>query len=100
MQAMTLQLIPRPSPLSTVADSVSMDTEDAPHSHPDFPVDITGRTYAKSRFSMAEYWSKRTVNQYNFPYDTNIHYFHTQLKFDVFWEILMDTDFHKHQVID
>jgi hypothetical protein len=26
--------------------------------------------------------------------------FHTQLQFDVFWGTLMDTNFHKHQVID
>jgi hypothetical protein len=25
---------------------------------------------------------------------------HTQLQFDVFWGTLMDTNFHKHQVID
>jgi hypothetical protein len=27
-------------------------------------------------------------------------FFHTQLQFDVFWGTLMDTNFHKHQVID
>jgi regulator of replication initiation timing len=77
-----------------------MDTEDAPHAHPDFPIDNTEWTYHKRRFSMAEYCSRRTVNQYSLPSDTNIHYFHTQLQFDVFWGTLMGTNFHKHQVID
>jgi hypothetical protein len=44
--------------------------------------------------------SRRTVNQYDLPSDTNIRFFYTQLQFDVFWGILMDTNFHKHQVID
>jgi hypothetical protein len=49
---------------------------------------------------MAEYCSRRTVNQYALPSDTNIQFFHTQLQFDVFWGTLMDTNFHNHQVID
>jgi hypothetical protein len=80
--------------------SIYMDTEDAPHTHPDFPIDITRWTYARRRFSMAEYCSNRTVNQYTLPCDTNIQYFHTELQFDVFWGTLMDTNFHKYQVID
>jgi hypothetical protein len=39
-------------------------------------------------------------NQYTLPSDTNVQFFHTQLQFDVFWGTLMDTNFHKHQVID
>jgi hypothetical protein len=77
-----------------------MDTEDVPHTHPGYPIDITGWTYPKRRFSMAEYCSRRTVNQYTLPSDTNVQFFHTQLQFDVFWGTLMDTNFHKHQVID
>jgi hypothetical protein len=80
--------------------SISMDTEDALHAHPDYPIDVTGWTYPKRRFSMAEYCSRRTFNQYDLPSDTNIQFFHTQLQFDVFWGTLMDTNFHKHQVID
>jgi hypothetical protein len=38
--------------------------------------------------------------QYALPSDNNIQFFHTQLQFDVFWGTLMDTNFHKHQVID
>ena len=30
---------------SSAEGSVSLDTEDAPHSHPDYPIDITGWTY-------------------------------------------------------
>jgi hypothetical protein len=85
---------------SSAGGSVSMDTEDVPHTHPDYPIDITGWTYPKRRFSMAEYCSRRTVNQYALPSDTNIQFFHIQLQFDVFWGTLMDTNFHKHQVID
>jgi hypothetical protein len=85
---------------SSAGGSVSMDTEDVPHAHPDYPIDITGWTCPKRRFSMAEYCSRRTVNQYDLPSDTNIQYFRTQLQFDVFWGTLMDTNFHKHQVID
>jgi hypothetical protein len=77
-----------------------MDIDDVPHSHPDYPIDITGWTYPKRRFSMAEYCSRRTVNQYALPSYTNIQFFHTQLQFDVIWGTLMDTKFHKHQVID
>ena len=77
-----------------------MDAEDFPHVHPDYPIDIQGWTYPKRRFSMAEYCSRRTVNQYALPSDTNIQFFHTQLQFDVFWGTLVDTNFHKHQVID
>jgi hypothetical protein len=77
-----------------------LDTEDAPHSHPDYPIDITGWTYPKMCFSMAEYSSRRTIDQFSLPSDTNIQYFHTQLQFDVFWGTLMDIKFHKHQVID
>jgi hypothetical protein len=85
---------------SSAGGSISMDTEDVPHTHPDYPIDITGWTYSKRRFSMAEYCSRRTINQYDLPSDTNIQFFHTQLQFDVFWGTLMDTNFHKHQVID
>jgi hypothetical protein len=85
---------------SSAGGSISMDTEDVPHAHLDYPIDITGWTYPKRRFSMAEYCSRRTVNQYDLPSDTNIQFFHTQLQFDVFWGTLMDTNFHKHQVID
>jgi hypothetical protein len=70
---------------SSARGSVSMDTEDVPHTHPDYPIDITGWTYPKRRFSMAEYCSRRTVNQYALPSDTNVQFFHTQLQFDVFW---------------
>jgi hypothetical protein len=77
-----------------------LDTKDAPHSHPDYPIDITGWTYPKMCFSMAEYSSRRTIDQFSLPSDTNIQYFHTQLQFDVFWGTLMDIKFHKHQVID
>jgi hypothetical protein len=48
---------------SSAGGSVSMDTEDVPHAHPDYPIDITGWTYPKRRFSMVEYCSRRTVNQ-------------------------------------
>jgi hypothetical protein len=85
---------------SSAGGSVSLDVEDAPYSHPDYPIDITGWTYPTMRFSMAEYSSKRTVDQFSLPDDTNIQYFHTQLQFDVFWGNLMDIKFHKHQVID
>jgi hypothetical protein len=85
---------------SSAGGIISMDTEDVPHAHPDYPIDITGWTYPKRRFSMDEYCSRRTVNQYDLPSNTNIHFFHTQLQFDVFWGTLMDTNFHKHQVID
>jgi hypothetical protein len=85
---------------SSAGGSVSLDTEDAPHSHPDYPIDITGCTYPKMHFSMAEYSSRRTMDQFSLPSDTNIQYFHTQLQFDVFWGTLMDLKFHKHQVID
>ena len=84
---------------SSAGGSVSLDTEGAPHSHPDYPIDITGWTYPKMRFSMAEYSSRRTVDQFSLPSDTNIQYFHTQLQFDVFWGTLMDIKFHKHQVL-
>ena len=77
-----------------------MDTEDAPHTHPDNPIDITGWIYPKMGFSMAEYSFRRIVDQFTLPYDTSIQYFHTQLQFDVFWGTLMDTKFYKHQVID
>jgi hypothetical protein len=56
-------------------DNISMNTEDAPHAHPDYPIDVTGWTYPKRRFSMAEYCSRRTVNQYDLPSDTNIQFF-------------------------
>jgi hypothetical protein len=85
---------------SSAGGTESMDTEDFPHVHPDYPIDTTGWTYPKRRFSMAEYCSRRTVNQYTLPSDTNIQFFHTQLQFDVFWGTLVDTNFHKHQVID
>jgi hypothetical protein len=85
---------------SSAGDSVSMDTEGVPRTHPNYPIDITGWTYLKRRFSMSEYCSRRIVNQYTLPSDTNVQFFHTQLQFDVFWGTLMDTNFHKHQVID
>jgi hypothetical protein len=69
---------------SSVGGSISMDTEDVPHAHLDYPIDVTGWTYPKRRFSMAEYSSRRTVNQYDLPSDTNIQFFHTQLQSDVF----------------
>jgi hypothetical protein len=50
----------------------SLDAEDAPHSHPDYHIDITGWTYPRMRFSMAEYSSKRTVDQFSLPNDKNI----------------------------
>jgi hypothetical protein len=40
---------------SLAGGSVSMDTEDVPHAHPDYPIEITGWPYPKRRFSMAEY---------------------------------------------
>jgi hypothetical protein len=64
---------------SSAGGSESMDTEDIPHTHPDYPIDITGWTFPKRRFSMAEYCSRRTVNQYTLPSDTNVQFFHTQL---------------------
>jgi hypothetical protein len=64
--------------------NVSLYAEDAPHSHLDYPIDVTGWTYPRMRFSMAEYSSKRTVGQFSLPNDTNIQYFHIQLQFDVF----------------
>jgi hypothetical protein len=69
---------------SSAGGTESMDTEDFPHVHPDYPIDTTGWTYPKQRFSMAEYCSRRTVNQYTLPSDTNVLFFHTQLQFDVF----------------
>jgi hypothetical protein len=62
---------------SSAGGSVSLDTEDAPHTHPDYPINVTGWTYPKIRFSMAEYSSRRTVDQLSLPCDTNIQYFHT-----------------------
>jgi hypothetical protein len=47
---------------SSAGGSLSMDTEDVPHARPDYPIDITGWTYPKRRFSMAEYCSRRTFN--------------------------------------
>lgn len=49
---------------------------------------------------MVEYSSHMNVNKYDLPSDTNVAFFHTQLQFDVFQGHLMDTNFHKHQVID
>jgi hypothetical protein len=60
---------------SSAGGSVSMDTEDIPHIHPDYPIDITGWTFPKRRFSMAKYCSRRTVNQYTLPSDTNVQFF-------------------------
>jgi hypothetical protein len=68
----------------SVGGSVSLDIEDAPHTHPDYPIDIIGWTYPKRRFFMTEYSSRRTVDQFTLPCDTNIQYFYTQLQFDVF----------------
>jgi hypothetical protein len=64
---------------SSAGDTESMDTEDFPYVHPDYPIDTTGWTFPKRRFSMAEYCSRRTVNQYTLPSDTNIQFFHIQL---------------------
>jgi hypothetical protein len=69
---------------SSAGGTESMDAEDFPHVHPDYPIDTQGWAYPKRRFSMAEYCSRRTMNQYTLPSDTNIHFFHTQLQFDVF----------------
>ena len=85
---------------SSAGGTESMDTEDFPHIHHDYAIDTTGWTFPKRRFSMAEYCSRRTVNQYTLPSDTNVQFFHTQLQFDVFWGTLVDTNLHKHQVID
>jgi hypothetical protein len=85
---------------SSAGGTESMDAKDFPHVHPDYPIDTIGWTYPKRRFSMAEYCSRRTMNQYTLPSDTNIQFFHTQLQFDVFWGTLVDTNFHKHQAID
>jgi hypothetical protein len=85
---------------SSAGGSVSLDTEDAPHSHLDYPIDITGWTYPRMRFSTAEYSSRRTVDQFSLPNDTNIQYFHTHLQFDVFWGTILYIKFYKHQVID
>jgi hypothetical protein len=60
---------------SLVGGIVSLDTEDAPHTHSDYPIDITGWTYPNMRFSMAEYSSRRIVDQFTLPCDTNIQYF-------------------------
>jgi hypothetical protein len=62
---------------SSAGGSVSLDMEDAPHSHPDYPIDIIGWTYPKMCFSMPEYSSRRTMDQFSLPSDTNIQYFHT-----------------------
>jgi hypothetical protein len=70
---------------SSAGGSVTFDAEDAPHSHPDYPIDITGWTYPRMQFSMVGCSSKRTINQFSLPSDTNIQYFHTKLQFDVFW---------------
>jgi hypothetical protein len=62
---------------SSAGGSVSLDAEDAPHSHPDYPIDIIGWTYPRMRFFMAEYSSKRTDDQFSLQNDTSIQYFHT-----------------------
>jgi hypothetical protein len=49
---------------------------------------------------MAEYSYRRTIDSFTLLYDTHIQYFHNQLQFHVFWGTLMDTKFHKNQVID
>jgi hypothetical protein len=36
---------------SSAGGTKSMDTEDFPHVHPDYPIDTTGWTYPKRRFS-------------------------------------------------
>jgi hypothetical protein len=73
-----------PEAQSSAEGSVSLYTEDAPHTHPAYPIDITGWTYPKIRFSMAEYSSRRIVDQFSLSCDTNIQYFHTRLQFYVF----------------
>jgi hypothetical protein len=57
---------------SLARGSVSLDTEEAPHPHPYYPIDITRWTYPKMRFSLAKYSSRRTVDQFSLPSDTNI----------------------------
>jgi hypothetical protein len=57
---------------SSTGGNVSLDAEDAPHLHLDYPIDIKGWTYPRMRFSMAEYSSKRTVDQFSLSNDTNI----------------------------
>jgi hypothetical protein len=79
---------------------VSLDVEDVPQLHQDFPIDTPGWTFEKRRFSRIEHSTRRTMNQYSLPSDTNIQFFHTQLQFDVFWGHLINTNFHKHQVIN
>lgn len=64
---------------------MSLDAEDIPHLHLDFRIDISGWTSEKRSFSMMEYSTRRIVNQYSPPSDTNIQFFHTHLQFDVFW---------------
>lgn len=89
-----------PEAQSLAGGNISLDTVDAPHTHTDYQISITGWTYPKMRFSMAEYSSKRTVDRFTLPCDTNIQYFHTQLQFDVLWGTLMDIKFHKPLMID
>jgi hypothetical protein len=62
---------------SLAGDNVPLDTEDAPHTHPVYPIVITGRTYPKRRFSMAEYSSRKIVDQFTLSCDTNNQYFYT-----------------------
>jgi hypothetical protein len=62
-----------------------MDTEDFPHIHPDYPIDTTGWTFLKRRFSMAEYCSRRTVNQYTLPSDTNVQFSTLNSNLMFFW---------------
>jgi hypothetical protein len=64
---------------SSARGSVFLDTENVPHTHPDYSIDIIGWAYPKMRFSMAEYSSRRTVDQFTLLCDTNIQYFLTQL---------------------
>lgn len=85
---------------SSVGGNVSLEPEDDQQLHLDMEIDVTGWTYPWRRSSMEEFSSRRTVNQYILPSDINIKFLHTQLQFDVFQGHLMDTKFHKHQVID
>jgi hypothetical protein len=49
---------------SSVAGSVSMDTEDAPTLHPNELIDITVWNFPKRMFSMVKYLTLRNQNQY------------------------------------
>jgi hypothetical protein len=48
------------------------------------PINIYRWTYPKRSFSMTEYSTLRSHNQYALENDTNVLFFHTQMQFDVF----------------